>query len=120
MFSGNLFNYYSSGVYYLAKDGIVYQFDNMYLDDDDADLPPHKQKIGYIYIHINGMQGHSLDGEDRFYFTLFNDGSLKPKGAQGWGGEKTWRTECPAGGIPDDYSYCAGHIFENNLKVLYK
>lgn len=35
-------------------------------------------------------------------------------------GSQHWTTQCPINAIPEDPLYCAGHIFENNLKVLYK
>ena len=36
------------------------------------------------------------------------------------GGAEYWQTQCAKDAIPTNPEYCAGHIFENNLKVLYK
>ena len=76
---------------------------------------PHLQELTVCIIDINGEESPNVDGTDRFYFKLMNDGSLQPYGANG-----DWRSRCPVDRVPSDYQYCAGHIFENNFKVLYK
>ena len=58
-----------------------------------------------------------------------NDGSLQPAGSSflesinkkhsGYTSQH-WKDNCPVGNKPTGASYCAGHIFENNLKVLYR
>ena len=98
--------------------------------------PPHMQRIGGnitgVIIDINGAnQGPRESATDRFYFSLWNDGSLRPIGGTNWNGEATsrsggtlhWTTKCPVGAVPADEvarQCCTGHIFENNFKVLYK
>ena len=76
-----------------------------------------------------------IDGINRFYFSFFNDGSLRPAGATGWIGNGQpasasatthWNytgsggNKCPLNAPVGNRRYCAGHIFENNLKVNYK
>lgn len=81
-----------------------------------ADANPHLQVINEsVVIDINGKNPPNELGVDQFYFKLMNDGSLQPWGA---GGE--WKENCPIDAIPTALEYCAGHIFENGLKVLYK
>lgn len=120
------------GSWSLSKDGIGYQvFKEITTGgtpDIDSTLPAHKQRIGNLWIDINGASKPNTWGEDRFAFSLWNDGSLRPKGGTNWDGKDTsksgasqhWKFGCPADELPSDYSLCAGHIFENNLKVLYK
>ena len=80
-----------------------------------ASFSPHLQELTDCVIDINGKDLPNDVGTDQFYFKLMNDGSLQPWGA---GGE--WKESCPIGAIPTGLEYCAGHIFENGLKVLYK
>ena len=37
-----------------------------------------------------------------------------------YGGSEHWISHCNINSLPTNAEYCAGHIFENNLKVLYK
>ncbi|MBE7712090.1 MAG: type II secretion system protein [Cyanobacteria bacterium SIG31] len=107
---------------FLSKDGIMYLI-NKDQAPSDPSAAPHKQRIGNVYIDINGVSTPNEMGTDIFVFTWWNDGSLRPVGAQNWNGlstAPTWRTLCPANDIPTDYKACAGHVFENNLKVSYK
>lgn len=76
---------------------------------------PHLQIVTDCIIDINGVSLPNVVGTDRFYFKLMNDGSLQPYGANG-----EWKTYCPIEAVPSDYKYCAGHIFENDYKVLYE
>ena len=105
-----------------TKDGIFYRI----VHEDttiNTTYPTYKQKIGYVFIDINGLEGRpNQDGTDRFYFYLSNDGSLTPYGSTGlfYEDDKTWKDKCRVGVTPEDARYCAGHIFENNLKVLYQ
>jgi len=117
---------------YLSKDGMIYNFTEMNLLFDNATDPAHKQYIGRLAIDINGDSKPNADGTDIFYFTWWNDGSLRPMGGIGWnglsssnkGGASHWEKQCPRAedGTPttSGYMYCAGHVFENNLKVLYR
>ena len=82
---------------------------------------PSTNKIGSVTIDINSST--PVDGENRFYFAMFDDGSLRPKGSKNWdesGSAVLWSSKCPNNSTPSDYTYCAGSIFENNLQVLYK
>ena len=117
---------------YIGKDGVHYKFEIFSGDKafTNYTAPPHKQRLGNVTVDINGPKSKpNQDGTDVFYFSFWNDGSLRPKGATGWGegGDDTthWSSTekgCPKAenGTVKDYKYCAGHIFENNLKVLYK
>ena len=113
--------------WYLAKDGIAYAL-NFDIDNIDDTLAVHKQKIGTAIIDINGKDKPNTDASDIFYFTLWNDGSVRAKGATNWNGEDDsdynganhWTSTCKANVSPSDKTLCAGHIFENDLKILYK
>lgn len=109
---------------YLSKDGMLYNF-TISPNIGDTSLPGHMQRIGNVSVDINGAAKPGVSGTDIFYFSWWNDGSLRPKGATNWEpGSATWTTKCPKaedGTITGDgYDYCAGHVFENNLKVLYR
>lgn len=80
-----------------------------------ASSTPYLQEITDCIIDINGDEGPGVDGTDVFYFKLMNDGTLQPFGAN-----NVWNSKCPVGSVPSDPKYCAGHIFENNFKVLYE
>lgn len=128
---------------FLTKDGMKYSFAVTMLPENTS-VPGHLQRIGDVTVDINGDSKPNIDGTDIFYFSWWNDGSLRPKGATNWGGylgevtetvegeevkvnkymdgEVTWTSKCPRAenGAVKDYSYCAGHVFENNFKVLYR
>lgn len=110
----------------IAKDGVVYLIEPINLAGRAAaqiSTTPHRNYIGRVDIDINGTNRPNAVGEDHFVFGLFGDGSLRPKGgSQSWNvtDNNTWTTRCAADATPADATYCAGHIFENNLKVLYK
>lgn len=113
----------------IMKDGTtisITSFTDTYTGDK-----PHLKRIGFMIIDINGDSDPNLWAQDKFSFALYNDGSLKPKGSIGWdgsqsnndtdGGSEHWKTKCPIGSPSGEgLKYCAGHIFENDLKVLYK
>lgn len=107
---------------YLSKDGMLYNFDITTENPANPEDPGHLQRIGNVTIDINGSAKPGLDGTDIFHFSWWNDGSLRPKGATDWGGAGVWTEKCPRAedGAVTDYSFCAGHVFENNLKVLYR
>ena len=120
----------------ITKDGIRYTF---------RSGATQLNMSGYVDIDINGLAGPNIDATDIFHFTLWNDGTLIPQGATNWeggryiqvetgddrmhgtinnldrpGGNRHWETQCPRGAIPPNPAFCAGHIFANNMKVLYK
>lgn len=127
---------------FLTKDGMLYTFVLNEKGPSNLADPGHLQRIGDVTVDINGASKPNADGTDIFYFSWWNDGSLRPKGAFNWNGDPTsssaavssgvsvvptnakehWSNNCKKAedGIVRDYSYCAGHIFENNFKVLYK
>lgn len=115
---------------FLAKDGMIYDFNQLTYTVDNPTDPAHQQRLGRLSIDINGKSKPNLIGTDIFYFTFWNDGSLRPMGAVGWDGLDTstkgadshWEVQCPKAenGVVLNYEYCAGHVFENNLKVLYR
>ena len=119
--------------WYATKEGIVYNVTTVELDSETLDSPADQQKIGIVGICLDStiLEGNLKPGYNTFYFSWWNDGSLRPVGGTNWNGLETsakgaaehWMTKCPVGKFPasnNDYQYCTGHIFENNLKVLYK
>ena len=118
----------SSGSTYVSKDGSSYTIS---IGDAPTNTThaAHKQRVGSVTIDINGATKPNAAGVDVFYFSWWNDGSLRPQGGTGWngadssksGGTEHWKTKCPEGIVPSGgYNYCAGHVFENNFKVLYR
>lgn len=88
-------------------------------------LRPNRNYIGQVQIDINGAAPPNAVGEDHFVFGLFDDGSLRPKGHPDWAGgnDANWTARCPvdrAPGNTENASYCAGHIFDNGMKVQYR
>lgn len=114
---------------FLSKDGIEYSISANNVPSP-ASASAHAQRIGDVTIDINGSSNPNSAATDVFYFSLWNDGSLRPKGATNWdggvndgdGGSEHWKTQCDINTIPTatGAEYCAGHVFENNLKVLYQ
>ncbi len=107
----------------LTKDGMIFIISGLPTSKQtDTGLLPHKQRIGAVYVDINGQTKPNTAGIDLFAFSMWNDGSLKPVGGNDWWGEDStlWTEQCADGAIPENALYCTGHIFENNLKVLYK
>jgi len=90
---------------------------------------PHRIPILEVVIDINGGATPNVDATDRFHFTLMADGSLIPYGKAGYQGNSTpaadtWNNatmhNCINDAVPGDATLCAGSIFSNNLKVMYK
>ena len=100
-----------------TKDGVGYQLRNSAtfpLASNSAN--PSGTRLGYLLIDINGFENSpNADASDRFYFDIQDDGSLLP-----WGRGDAYKTSCPNGAIPTNATMCAGSIFANNLKVMYK
>lgn len=108
-----------------TKDGMSIYIEEIDTTSIDSTDPAYKQRIGTIVIDINATSKPNASGSDKFYFSWWNDGSLRPKGAIDWDGngqEDPWNNYCPLAekGSVSNPDYCAGHIFENNLKVLYR
>lgn len=108
-------------------DNINYQIQQANDGESNTDVP-HKNKIANLEININ-PRDNAVVGTDIFYFTLWDDGSLRPWGAFNFNGSgnntaagNVWTARCPNGGSigSEARSYCAGSIFANDLKVRYK
>jgi prepilin-type N-terminal cleavage/methylation domain-containing protein len=137
---------------FTTKDNMSFTFEDV-ARPDNTEAPAHLQRIGDVIININTGADRDVDGTNLFYFSWWNDGSLRPKGSINWkggadedysvdpeewgnmfpkapmpsegasdrnGGSEHWRTQCNIGVAPEDATFCAGHIFENNLRVLYE
>jgi len=88
-----------------------------------------------LIIDINGNKEPNTAARDQFYFFIMEDGSIRPYGAtdaagilpalaNGYG-NNAWNSAqngCQANAVPtgDGAKMCAGHIVENDFKVLYK
>lgn len=119
---------------YISNDGMIYGGIPSVTEPENPEDPIHKQSIGTLLIFLDKSAATNSNikaGSNTFYFNWMNDGSLLPVGGTGWNGQSSsefngsehWTTRCPAGGSPvtnEDYRYCTGHIFENDLKILYK
>ena len=91
---------------------------------------PYQQNLGTVTININPSAPNEVLGTNIFRFSFWNDGSLRPQGGTNWngnadsqpGGVRHWNNQanCPANAVPTNPAFCAGHIFENNLRVLYE
>lgn len=114
----------ADGTKFLTKDGVLFTFEDLEGDPTNPSEPAHMQKIGKVKMDINGEDTKpNSDGTDIFHFTLWNDGSLRPKGGTDWDGadtKETWETKCKKDAVAADATFCAGHIFENNFKVYYR
>ncbi len=121
---------------FTTKDGMLFAM-TVTEPNPDSVNPAYMQRIGNVMIDINGLNRPNVLATDRFNFSWWNDGSLRPMGGTNWeglsvdpnnpgpdsnGGNTHWTTQCAIGAIPTEESsmFCAGHIFENNLKVLYR
>lgn len=138
---------------YFSKDGMSYSFTINDSNPTANGVPGYMQSIGTVTIDVNGAANPNAAGTDVFYFSWWNDGSLRPKGGTNWnggtdldyevdkegnyilddkgnkkskgasdssGGSTHWTTQCPENVAPEKPEFCAGHIFEHNLKVLYR
>ena len=114
---------FSEGTPFMSKDGMLYVI-NYSVENLISANPPHKQRIGNVYVDINGPRKPNTLGSDIFVFSWWNDGSLRPVGGSNWAeggeGECSWTDACPNDSIASDYRACAGSVFENSLKALYK
>ena len=119
---GKLANYMIidiNGIEAFSEEGFNYQI----VPNSDtvgmvASSTPHLQEFTTCTIDINNRENKpNTFGVDKFKFKVMNDGSLQP-----WGANGEWKEKCPIGIVDSEegYQYCAGHIFENGLKVLYE
>ena len=107
--------------FYIGSDGIGYKW--IIEGNPDETKAARKQLIGSVIIDINGTSGANESAIDQFWFSFWNDGSIRPYGGTNFdenNSEEThWKTLCPIGNIPTSPDHCAGHIFENNYKIEY-
>jgi prepilin-type N-terminal cleavage/methylation domain-containing protein len=109
------------GFSWQTNDGMVYYIS--FWSTDIRNTTPHKNRVGVVFIDINGAAQPNLVASDGFGFTLMNDGSLEPMGSgsdYGYSSSVNWEDDCQNGETPDIYHACTASIFANNLKVLYK
>ena len=123
---------FENGIGLKTKDGVLYSLNFSNNIDTDEETPAHKKTIGTVYIDINGDSKPNIAGTDVFAFSWWADGSLKPAGADALsttdtsGSNCSYKNACPHADSDGnyqtvtDYWACAGHIFENNLKVQYE
>lgn len=124
-------------VVYLSKEGMLYSFAKGSASPRTSyniNKAPSHQIIGSVVIDVNGLSGPNRLGKDVFVFSWWNDGSLRPFGSKNFTfresaskgteendkGELYWATTCSENGVTEGGLYCAGSIFENNLKVIYQ
>ena len=133
-FNSNISDYVTSltaygAVHYLAitKDNIMYGIFNG-TNAQNRNEPAYKQRIGTVLIDINAKAAPNKIGRDAFVFTWWADGSLRPYGSNDstsdiFNEQYNWKTgtkdKCNEETVTTGWT-CAGSIFENNLKVLYK
>jgi len=110
---------------FVTKDNMRFTVQPIWPLNFDSSLPAYQQRIGVVSIDIDASND-GRTGTDTFVFSWWNDGSLRPMGGTNWDGSGVssgpghWTTDCPVGAVPTTPASCAGHIFENNLRVLYK
>ena len=108
---------------YITKDGMVYSIlTGGFVGDSKI---KHKHQVGELGVDINGPLDPNLPATDIFYFAIMDDGSLTPYGSTLYTEvheDKSvyWGEKCAIGAAPETPEYCSGHVFENNMKVLYK
>lgn len=113
---------------FVTKDNI--EFMVLFRNQNLGAPVPYQQRIGDVIININPTAANRILGTNTFQFSFWNDGSLRPQGGTNWdggansqpGGAQHWNNQanCPANAVPGNPAFCAGHIFENNLRVLYE
>lgn len=91
---------------------------------------PNNQIIGNVFIDINGLGAPNTQAKDIFRFYFYNDGSLRPYGGIGFDKSmgvdekrgESWQENCSEKGLNghQQIDTCAGSIFDNNMKVIYK
>ena len=95
------------GAWFITTDGMVYSINT---------------GSNRVHIDVNGSTGPNRVGKDVFVFSLWNNGTLRPKGAHNWDGTNNnlWsiNNRCTRNDVTDG-TYCAGSIFENDFKVIY-
>ena len=127
---GNYMKCSRDGATLTAKDGVSYTINSDLSTSTSESYKPHNNYVkSTVTVDLNGPSSPNVSSEDIFKFGLYNDGTLRPVGgdivwnADGAGKANTkWNSsgKCEADTEPGTPDYCAGHIFANNFKVLYK
>ena len=121
------------GTPYLSDDGVLYYIQMLAtresVHSDYADIP-NNQRIGKVYVDVNGKEGPHVIGKDLFVFALYNDGTLRPWGGRAYLRNKkaseiteTWQhgsNACNKDGVSGKGETCAGSIFDNGMKIIYQ
>ena len=132
-------NIYSShmpeqmGKRFNAEDGMIYYIKLLETKEGVdtvtyADIP-NNQRIGQVFVDINGKDKPNTVAKDLFVFALYNDGTLRPWGGKGfrrhhgsavteeWTGSTA---TCNKDHVKGNGETCTGSIFDNNMKIIYQ
>jgi prepilin-type N-terminal cleavage/methylation domain-containing protein len=109
----------NNGVAVRSNTGAVFVISTVGYQPGTGANAANKDRASDIYIDIDGNKGPSKLAEDIFVFHLMDNGSLLPIGSS-YLYDGHWKDQCPVGKEPIDPTYCGAHVFENNLRVLYK
>lgn len=104
----------------ISNNGIVYMISVTGYHAGSGYYAASDDKVSKIIVDINGNKYPNSMAEDIFVFYLMDNGSVVPEGTERVYQMSHWKEGCQAGKIPTNKQSCAGHIFENNLRVLYK
>ena len=114
-----------------SEDHITYwiNIDTSIVPDSNFENIPTNQECGELFVDINGSKGPNRESKDVFRFVLYNDGTLRPFGVEGYkrsadsDGEETYywweNNNCDENGL-NMPSTCTGSIFDNDLKIIYE
>ena len=115
-----------------SDDGMIYFIATTNKQPVHADYSdiPNNQRIGDVYVDINGIDGPNVRGKDLFKFALYNDGTLRPWGGRGflrhiaahdksalWSGSTA---ACGKQHVTGNGDTCTGSIFDNGMKIIYQ
>ena len=109
----------NNGIAVRSNSGAVFIISTVGYQPGTGANAANKDRASDIYVDIDGNKGPSKLAEDIFVFHLMDNGSLLPKGSS-YLYESHWKDQCSVGQQPVDPTYCGAHVFENNLRVLYK
>ena len=90
---------------------------------------PSNQECGEVFVDINGPGAPNIESKDVFRFVLYNDGTLRPYGSEGYrrslapnspDAHYWWDNHnCDEQNVNDPRT-CTGSIFDNDMKVIYE
>ena len=123
------------GTPYASDEGMIYYIrtngaSKEAVHGDYADIP-NNQRIGDVYVDINGNDGPNVRGKDLFRFALYNDGTLRAWGSRGFlrhhsaSGitNELWSSTlntCNKDHVKGSGDTCTGSIFDNGMKIIYQ